>query len=173
MSPIIPDSKEDPRTRTDVPEDEDDYTSSSGSSSDESEDEESDGDEMVVDSKPTSTTTKAANGTSIPSISGRPKPQIHRMEGGADLLSRLSSFLPKMKAANEDLEKEIAAGRGDDMVLDSVNEDGKDYIEMVCWIAFPPLIILFFAISSSIGLELSLTFLEPWTGSTQGETRGW
>jgi hypothetical protein len=113
----------------------DDYTSSSGSSSEESEDEESDDDtnEMTIDSKPSSIKTTTANGTSIPSIPGRPKPQIHRMEGRSDLLSRLSSFLPQMKNANEELEKEIAAGRGDAMVLDSV-DDEKDYIEMVCWI---------------------------------------
>lgn len=37
-----------------------------------------------------------------------------------------------MKDANENLEREIAAGRGKDMVLDEVDEqDGKDYIEMV------------------------------------------
>ncbi|KAJ5975867.1 hypothetical protein N7481_009574 [Penicillium waksmanii] len=124
-------SKQELPMRTTVPVDDDDYTSSSGSSSDESEDEESDDDdnEMMIDSKPTSTKPETANGTSIPSIPGRPKPQIHRMEGGSDLLSRLSSFLPQMKDANEELEKEIAAGRGDAMVLDSV-DDGKDYIEM-------------------------------------------
>jgi hypothetical protein len=121
--------------RTAVPVNDDDYTSSSGSSSEESEDEESDDDtnEMTIDSKPSSIKTTTANGTSIPSIPGRPKPQIHRMEGRSDLLSRLSSFLPQMKNANEELEKEIAAGRGDAMVLDSV-DDEKDYIEMVCWI---------------------------------------
>lgn len=42
-----------------------------------------------------------------------------------------------MKNANEDLEKEIAAGRGQEMVLDSVDDDGKDYIEMVGGISLP------------------------------------
>lgn len=76
-------------------------------------------------------TTTSASAPSIPHIGGRPKPNIHRMDGGSDLLSRLSSFLPQMKNANEDLERAIAAGRGQEMVLDSVDDDGKDYIEMV------------------------------------------
>lgn len=108
----------------------DDPTSSSGSSSSESESEEEseDEDEEMHDEPETSRPTQAS---SIPHVAGRPKPNIHRMEGGSDLLSRLSSFLPKMKNANEDLEKEIAAGRGQEMILDSVDDDGKDYIEMV------------------------------------------
>lgn len=126
-------SKQELPVRTAAPVNDDDYTSSSGSSSEESEDEDSDDEDndMVIDSKPTFTKTETASGTSIPSITGRRKPQIHRMEGGSDLLSRLSSFLPQMKDANEKLEKEIAAGRGDAMMLDSV-DDEKDYIEMVC-----------------------------------------
>ena len=133
MSVINQMSKEDPHARTDVPENDDDYTSSSGSSSEsESQEDDSDDEEMLMNAKPTSNETKPAKEASIPSITGRAKPQIHRMDGSSDLLSRLSSFLPKMKDANEDLEKEIAAGRGDAMVLDTVNEDGKDYIEMVC-----------------------------------------
>lgn len=132
MSIRNPISKEELRAQTEVPEDDDDYTSSSGSSSEESDVESSDDDEeMIIDSHPKSTKSEIAKQTSIPSVPGRPKPQIHRMDGGSDLLARLSSFLPKMKDANEDLEKEIAAGRGDAMMLDSV-DDGKDYIEMVC-----------------------------------------
>ena len=45
-------------------------------------------------------------------------------------MARLSAFLPQMKSANEELEKNIAEGKGEDLVLDSVG-DGKDYIEMV------------------------------------------
>lgn len=131
MSIRNPISKEELRAQTEVPEDDDDYTSSSGSSSEESDEESSDDDEMIIDSQPKSTKPEITNQTSIPSVPGRPKPQIHRIDGGSDLLARLSSFLPKMKDANEDLEKEIAAGRGDAMMLDSV-DDGKDYIEMVC-----------------------------------------
>ena len=108
----------------------DDPTSSSGSSSSESEsEEESDDEDEEMHDEPE--TSRPVHASSIPHIAGRPKPKIHRMEGGSDLLSRLSSFLPKMKNANEDLEKEIAAGRGQEMVLDSVDDDRKDYIEMV------------------------------------------
>lgn len=51
------------------------------------------------------------------------------MQGNSELLARLSAFLPQMKSANEELEKDIAAGK--DVVMDDENED-KDYIEMVC-----------------------------------------
>jgi hypothetical protein len=109
----------------------DDYTSSSGPSSSESESEEEDSEDEDQEIRDDQETTIPAPEPSIPHIGGRPKPSIHRMEGGSDLLSRLSSFLPQMKNANEDLEKKIAAGNGQEMVLDSVDDDGKDYIEMV------------------------------------------
>jgi hypothetical protein len=111
--------------------DDDDPTSSSGSSSEES-DEDSDDSEDEDQELHQNT-----DGSSIPSVPHRPKPRIKpmKMKAGSDLLSRLSAFLPQMKDANEDLEKEIAAGRGKDMVLDDVDEaDGKQYIEMVCLI---------------------------------------
>ncbi|KAJ5883648.1 uncharacterized protein N7473_010534 [Penicillium subrubescens] len=108
----------------------DDYTSSSGPSSSESESEEEDSEDEDQEIRDDQETTIPAPEPSIPHIGGRPKPSIHRMEGGSDLLSRLSSFLPQMKNANEDLEKKIAAGKGQEMVLDSVDDDGKDYIEM-------------------------------------------
>ncbi|KAJ5082577.1 hypothetical protein N7532_011620 [Penicillium argentinense] len=129
MQSTAPNAEDDPRVRTEVLDD-DDYTSSSGSSSEESDVEESDDGEMRVDTKPAPASTASADGSSIPNVPGRPKPQIHRMEGGSDLMARLSAFLPKMKEANEDLEKEIAAGRGSDLLLDAVEGDGKDYIEM-------------------------------------------
>lgn len=47
-----------------------------------------------------------------------------------DLLSRLSAFLPKLKSANEDLQREIAAGRGKDLQLDEVDQEEGQYIEM-------------------------------------------
>lgn len=123
--------KESHQTATAHFSDDDDPTSSSGSSSEESEDDSSeDEDEDMQQS--------TAGGSSIPSIPHRPKPRIKpmKMKGGSDLLSRLSAFLPQMKDANEDLEKEIAAGRGKDLVLDDVDEaDGKQYIEMVCLIS--------------------------------------
>ena len=58
------------------------------------------------------------------------------MKGDSELLSRLNAFLPKMKSANEDLEKEIEAGRVGDLVLDNADEGGEQYIEMVCFVRF-------------------------------------
>jgi hypothetical protein len=106
--------------------DDDDPTSSSGSSSEESDSDSSDEEDEEINQTTTSAST-------IPSIPHRPKPRIKPMKtkAGSDLLSRLSAFLPQMKDANDTLEKEIAAGRGKDMVLDDADEeDGKQYIEM-------------------------------------------
>lgn len=128
-------STEDPQKREPLASD-DDPTSSSGASSSESESEEEDSEDEVEDMHDDHETTIPVPVSSIPHVAGRPKPNIHRMEGGSDLLSRLSSFLPRMQSANEDLEREIAAGRGQEMVLDSVDDDGKDYIEMVGGISF-------------------------------------
>ncbi|KAJ5752969.1 hypothetical protein N7520_009886 [Penicillium odoratum] len=111
-----------------IPDNEDsDPTSSSGSSSSESDSEDSE-DENDMHHEPRAAM-DTSNTSSIPNVSGRPKPKIHKMQGNSELLARLSSFLPKMKSANEDLEKEIAAGRGKDIILDEVDDD-KDYIEM-------------------------------------------
>lgn len=134
MSATKPTSK-DHLQQEQVPSD-DDPTSSSGSSSSES-DEDDTSDNEHEDLHPEKQTAGTASNSSIPNVTGRQKPQIHRMEGGSDLLGRLSAFLPKMKDANESLEKDIAAGRGKDLVLDDVQEgDGKDYIEMVCFPLF-------------------------------------
>ncbi|KAJ6013672.1 hypothetical protein N7540_008263 [Penicillium herquei] len=109
-----------------------DYTSSSGSSCDSSSEDESSEDENESIHHENKTTSSASS-SSIPHVHGRPKPRIHKMDGNSELLARLSAFLPKMKSANEDLEKEIAEGRGKDVVLDEVDDD-KDYIEMVCFV---------------------------------------
>lgn len=110
-----------------IPDNEDsDPTSSSGSSSSESDSEDSEDENESIHHEPKAT---SANTSSIPNISGRPKPQIHRMQGNSELLARLSAFLPQMKSANEELEKDIAAGK--DVVMDDEDEN-KDYIEMVC-----------------------------------------
>ncbi|CAL5871126.1 uncharacterized protein PFLUO_LOCUS5372 [Penicillium psychrofluorescens] len=103
----------------------DEPTSSSGSSSSESESES----ESENENQPPHTTTTAAAAANnpatasaeppIPNITGRPKPQIRRMDGDSGLLSRLSSFLPQMKDANESLQKDIAAGTAGDIILDS------------------------------------------------------
>lgn len=64
------------------------------------------------------------------------KPRIHRIEKNNNILNRITAFLPQMKNANEDLQRELAAGRGRDMQLDEAGEDEEGegegrYIEMV------------------------------------------
>ncbi|RDW76620.1 NOPCHAP1/New4 family protein [Aspergillus mulundensis] len=114
----------------DQDEDDDDYTSSSGSSLSSSDDEEDD------DAKSESAGLDGDN-EGITSLPARRKPNIRRIEQEPGLLGRLSAFLPQMKSANEDLEREIAAGRGKDIQLDDGDEDEENdsqregqYIEM-------------------------------------------
>lgn len=66
-------------------------------------------------------------------VPARAKPRIHRVQTDSGILSRVSSFLPKLKAANEDLQRDIAAGRAKDVVMDDVDEEQGEgqYIEMV------------------------------------------
>lgn len=69
----------------------------------------------------------------VPRLLALRKPQIHRVDRQPDLLERVSSFLPRMKAANDNLQQAIAAGRGDDMRVDNAGERNEGrYIEMVC-----------------------------------------
>ncbi|CAG8150340.1 unnamed protein product [Penicillium olsonii] len=107
-----------------------DPTSSSGSSSEdsesESEDEQHSDQEMNGTGNPT---TQPAN-DSLPHIGGRRKPQIHRFNGDSGLMSRLNAFLPQMKTANEDLQRQIEAGQAEDLVLDNAEGNGERYIEM-------------------------------------------
>ena len=109
------------------PDEDSDPTSSSGSDTSSEEESSEDEDEKIHHENPN---TSSSNTSSMPHVHGRPKPRIQKMDANSDLMARLSAFLPKMKTANEDLEKEIAEGRGKDVVLDDV-DDGKDYIEMV------------------------------------------
>lgn len=70
--------------------------------------------------------------TPIPYVPGRPKPRIYRVNQDSDILSRVSSFLPKLRSANEALQREIDAGRAKDVKLDEVDGDEEgQYIEMV------------------------------------------
>ncbi|KAL5002604.1 hypothetical protein BDV10DRAFT_104732 [Aspergillus recurvatus] len=109
----------------------DDYTSSSGSSLSSSDNEDDDDDAQ-------SESAGGVNGDNegITSLPARRKPNIHRIEQEPSLLTRLSAFLPQMKSANEDLEREIAAGREKEIRLDDdVDEEGNNqregqYIEM-------------------------------------------
>ncbi|KAL6234474.1 hypothetical protein BDW75DRAFT_163939 [Aspergillus navahoensis] len=110
--------------------DEDDYTSSSGSSLSSSDD---DGDDEAQ-SEPAGGIKLDNEG--ITSLPARRKPNINRIEQEPSLLSRLSAFLPQMKSANENLEREIAAGRGKEIRLDDDVDEESDgqregqYIEM-------------------------------------------
>lgn len=113
-----------------------DPTSSSGSSSEddsesEREDEQHSDEEMNSTRESTTHTPAPDSSSSLPHIAGRPKPRIHRMKGDSGMLSRLNAFLPKMKDANEDLQRQIEAGKAGDLVLDNADENGEQYIEMV------------------------------------------
>jgi hypothetical protein len=130
------------RQRASYPPSDSDPTSSSGSSSEDSSESESENedehhsDQEMRDEPRTTAENPADPSSSLPHIGGRPKPRIHRMKGDSELLSRLNAFLPKMKSANEDLQKEIEAGRAGDLVLDNADEGGEQYIEMVCFVRF-------------------------------------
>lgn len=73
------------------------------------------------------------NGSSLTSVPAPVRPQI-RPINDSKLLSEVSSFLPKLKAANREIQKDIAAGKA--VILDNGDADGQ-YIEMVC--AFVPM----------------------------------
>ncbi|EFE38272.1 conserved hypothetical protein [Trichophyton verrucosum HKI 0517] len=99
-------------------------TSSSGSSDDsdsdskagESSDEEKSDDDEQMDDQP---------GPSIPSR------QFSSLPDNSALRARLASFLPSLKAANEDLEREIAAGKSMTLEVDNEDEGQGQLIEMV------------------------------------------
>lgn len=121
-------------------EDDEDYTSSSGSDSDSDGDGDGDGDAGSDDEHARRLEdgdgNAAAAAAAVPHISGRAKPRIHRVQGDAGLVARLSAFLPQMKTANEDLQREIDAGRGMEWRLDEADENAEGrYIEMVCLLA--------------------------------------
>jgi len=69
------------------------------------------------------------NGSSLISVPAPLRPQIRHING-SNLLSEVSSFLPKLKAANQEVQKDIAAGKA--VILDSagVEKDNGQYIEM-------------------------------------------
>lgn len=110
-----------------------DPTSSSGSSSEDSESESEDEQQSDREVNGTGNSTTQTNTDSLPHIGGRPKPRIRRFKGGSGLMSRLNAFLPQMKSANEDLQRQIDAGNAGDLVLDNAEANGERYIEMVCW----------------------------------------
>lgn len=69
------------------------------------------------------------NGSSLISVPAPLRPQICHINGST-LLSEVSSFLPKLKAANQEIQKDIAAGKA--VILDAagVEKDDGQYIEM-------------------------------------------
>lgn len=122
-------------------EENEDYTSSSGTSSSSSDEDDDDGEEDEDNGEEENQTQHTRNNTeTIPYIPGRPKPQISR-PANSDLLSRISSFLPQLQAANADIEQRLANGESlEDMILDDVKdakeeggEEGGQYIEMVSY----------------------------------------
>lgn len=115
-------------------EDEDDETSTDPSSSDSSSvDSSSEDDDDNEEQEQEQKQQDQEENSAIPSLQTRQKPRIHRVEKNNDILSRITAFLPQMKTANEDLERELAAGRGKEVQLDDADEQGDGrYIEMVC-----------------------------------------
>ncbi|PGH17635.1 hypothetical protein AJ79_00997 [Helicocarpus griseus UAMH5409] len=122
------------RSRAPLQEQFDDETSSSGesessissscsSSSSSDSESESESDDVV-------NTSTADDIIPIPERPPHLKPSIGRLDGST-LRDRLTSFLPELQAANEELEKEIAAGNVPRVELDHDKdaEDGQ-YIEM-------------------------------------------
>ncbi|RHZ64268.1 NOPCHAP1/New4 family protein [Aspergillus thermomutatus] len=127
--PVNPRKTASTSSESEEDDDDDDYTSSSGS--DDDSDSGSDGDGEHEDQEADYSSDQASGaGSSLPRISAQQKPRIHCIAKDPDLLSRLSAFLPKMKSANEDLQREIAAGRGKDLQLDEVEDQEGQYIEM-------------------------------------------
>ncbi|KAL4888732.1 hypothetical protein BDV59DRAFT_205851 [Aspergillus ambiguus] len=112
--------------------DDDDFTSSSGSdSSDADSDNDDEEDERAADDEHEQVESHDGLDHPLPHLPARQKPRIHHVERDADLLSRISAFLPKMRSANDELQREIDAGRAKDVRLDEVDDqDEGQYIEM-------------------------------------------
>lgn len=149
-------------------EDDDDYTSSSGSSLTSS-DEDDDDDDNDAQSETAGDSNNVLTGDNegITSLSAQRKPNIRRIDQEPSLLSKLSAFLPEMKTANEDLQREIAAGRAQDIRLDEDDENeaqgGGQYIEMVRS-------LLLFQLYSNYFKLLILLSTEPGTWCFRRET---
>lgn len=120
----------------------DDETSSSGESessisSSSSSSSSSSGSESESESNDIANKSGASDVVSVPHRPTHLKPSIGRFNGST-LRNRLTSFLPELRAANEDLEKEIAAGNVAGVELDH-SEDAEvdgEYIEMVRFLSF-------------------------------------
>jgi hypothetical protein len=106
-----------------------DETSSSGSLSSASSAESESEDELIAEED----SSHEQEHEGIAYVPGRPRPRIQRIQGldQSDLMSRLSSFLPQLRAANEGLEREIVSGNASDVRMDDVQDGDEQYIEMV------------------------------------------
>lgn len=133
------------------PDDDEDRTSSSSSSSSSSEEgrssadlseDENDGGKSSVgdssevykanDSDSESEPARGEDDDPITFVSHRPKPQFQRVNESS-LFSRVSSFLPRLRAANEDLERQITSGLAQDVIMNDIDDGNQgQYIEMVC-----------------------------------------
>jgi hypothetical protein len=122
-------SKEGEEEEEEEEEDDDDYTSSSGTSSPSSSSDEEDQSDEDTGEKDT----KHGDEDAITYVPGRPKPKIQRTNplGHSGLMSRISSFLPQLQAANVDLEQKLAIGDTKDIIMDDARDDEEQYIEMV------------------------------------------
>lgn len=150
-------SDDDDETSSDEP------TSSSGSSMDSSDDGSDDDEE---DEQETRDQEEREDSGAIPSIAARQKPRIHRIEKDNGIMSRLTAFLPQMKSANEHLERELAAGRGKELQVDGVDEEGEGrYIEMVRY-------VLLCDCYFTLGEMLIVAATEPRPGCSRRETVG-
>jgi len=141
----------------------DEPTSSSGSSIGSSDDDSEDDEE---DEQETRNQEEREDNGAIPFIPGRQKPRIHRIDRNSDIMSRLTAFLPQMKSANEDLERELAAGRGKELQVDGADEEVEGrYIEMVRYAPF-------FDCHSPSWEMLTVAATEPRPGCPRSETVG-
>ncbi|KAH8704073.1 hypothetical protein BGW36DRAFT_355452 [Talaromyces proteolyticus] len=140
---VAVDTNNDHENVEDEDDDDDDYTSSSGSSSSfssEAESENAGSEEEEEDNRDIETDLKQAVKEPAPGskredityIRGHPKPKIHNIDRlkHPDLLSRISTFLPQLQAANVDLERRLASGNTQTLVMDDAPVGEGEYIEM-------------------------------------------
>jgi hypothetical protein len=88
-------------------------------------------DDSDVESDTTDRASIADDGETITNVRPGSKPEM-KLEGpGGGLRSRLKTFLPELKAANQELELEKVDGTIEHRNIEHVEEDEGPYIEMV------------------------------------------
>lgn len=101
--------------------------------------------ESSLRSRSASTNSRLSNDQTtlrIPTLTALSRPQIGDLQSiapeAAALQSRLSSFLPSLAAANQELEYERREGRLGERDIENLGEDGEGaYIQMVCPLILP------------------------------------